>query len=751
MKKINKYDNGGDPPVKQPDYLQYKGPNYFMEGNPIYDLETYQKAITRDSTALADAFFPSWMFEEMKRLQLNRQLRNKKKPYTEAEIRDLNLIGKQYTGPAVDMDMFMQQYMERGIDDKAYGGKAIPKAGFGNMFKTLGQQIKTGLAGAVQGATGGILPATRLLRPELRQEYADEMKMGSLFGGALGMLGGAGLFKGASLAGIGGGASPSLLQSGQNILGGGALSSSGLNFAPNTFNAIYGSGINPAMMNPSLAGQASAGFGFNNLFNMGSNFGIGNNPGLGAANDILSFYQQGQEGMQNMAMGGRAGKMPTFEEFYYSQPGFSGMETLGEFFNRLAIESAEKKKKKFGMDDVFMYNQGGKATNMKQDMGQDINVESGELLMSNIGGRFQSMNPKAPIKEVMPGVSMVQGNQSNDNVPIKIPDGETKVFSKRLGYADKGLELVQKYKDLEATPDSDDFIGQQTKKFELSKIRKQLEELFQEQERAKSKQIAKRTKNVSGTDIPQAGLGLGVFLKTVALPAAKKFLAKEGVKQAGNFLMQNAGNLYNLGVGAFGKDPQTFNIDDYVPDYNPDPKLTKINTKNILGPMYDELASSRYAINRSGGTPEEIIQGNMLLNAKGLNKIGAAESKAEALQRNLDLGVYDTGFKAAVNKGLQGLNLAGINEQRLGQRNEFFKEGIQGLQNYFTGRRNEDFIGDIYNQRYGNLPGSQLGTGNTNFDMQYGFGQYNPNMPAPSFNPSSFTGDNLFSGFTLGN
>jgi hypothetical protein len=100
MKKINKYDNGGDPPVKQPDYLQYKGPNYFMEGNPIYDLETYQKAITRDSTALADAFFPSWMFEEMKRLQLNRQLRNKKKPYTEAEIRDLNLVGKQYTGPA---------------------------------------------------------------------------------------------------------------------------------------------------------------------------------------------------------------------------------------------------------------------------------------------------------------------------------------------------------------------------------------------------------------------------------------------------------------------------------------------------------------------------------------------------------------------------------------------------------------------------------------------------------------------------
>ena len=131
MKKINKYDNGGDPPVKQPDYLQYKGPYYFNAGSPAYDMETYQKAITRDSTALADAFFPSWMFDEMKRLQLNRQLRNKIKPYTYAEIRDLNLVGEQYTGPAVDMDMFMQQYMESGIDDQAYGGEVSEYKGGG--------------------------------------------------------------------------------------------------------------------------------------------------------------------------------------------------------------------------------------------------------------------------------------------------------------------------------------------------------------------------------------------------------------------------------------------------------------------------------------------------------------------------------------------------------------------------------------------------------------------------------------------
>ena len=376
---------------------------------------------------------------------------------------------------------------------------------------------------------------------------------------------------------------------------------------------------------------------------------------------------------------------------------------------------------------------GGRATNMKQDMGQDINVESGELLMSDMGGKFQSMNSKAPIKEVMPGVSMVQGNQSNDNVPIKIPDGETKVFSKRLGYADKGLELVNQYKELEKTPDSNDFIGQQTKKFELNKIRKKLEELFQEQESSKSKQIAKRTKNVPGTDIPQAGAGLGVFLKTIALPAAKKFLASEGAQAAGNFLLQNAGNLFNLGAGAFAPNPQNYNINDFMPDYNPDPNLAKIDTKSILSPMYQNLASSRYAINQSGGTPAEIIQAQMALNAKGLNQIGAAESKAGALQNQMQLGLYDTGFKAATTKGLQGLKLAMMNEQRLGQRPGFFKEGLEGFQNYFTGKRNEDFIGDIYNQRYGDLAGtgtlSGTGTG-SGFNFSLG------NMSQPSLGSS---------------
>tara|TARA_R100000951_G_scaffold29079_2_gene24960 strand:- start:17191 stop:19899 length:2709 start_codon:yes stop_codon:yes gene_type:complete len=144
---MKKYENGGDPPVKQPEYLQYKGANYFNEGNPAYDLETYQDAITRDSLTLSNALFPGWDFETAKRLQLNRQLRNKIQSYTNAEIKDLNLVGKQYTGPAVDMDMFMQQYMESGIDDQAYGGE-IPQYKGGGLWANIHAKRKRIAAGS---------------------------------------------------------------------------------------------------------------------------------------------------------------------------------------------------------------------------------------------------------------------------------------------------------------------------------------------------------------------------------------------------------------------------------------------------------------------------------------------------------------------------------------------------------------------------------------------------------------------------
>ena len=216
--------------------------------------------------------------------------------------------------------------------------------------------------------------------------------------------------------------------------------------------------------------------------------------------------------------------------------------------------------------------------------------------MSDTGGKFQSMNPKAPIQEVMPGVSLVKGNQGNDNVPIKIPDGETKVFSKRLGYADKGLELIEQYKQLESSPDPADFIGQQTKKFQLKKIKQQLEKLFKEQESSKSKQIAKRT---GSANIPKAGLG-DLFQK------GKDFFGnnKDTFKNIGNFALENSDILYNLGMGAFSKDPQLYSAGDYFPDYNPNPDFGKIDKAGILSTLGSEVDTARYNIMKSGGSPE---------------------------------------------------------------------------------------------------------------------------------------------------
>ena len=621
MKRINKYENGGDPPKKHKDYLQYN-PNYPFTGwvDSPYSYERLQNRITEDSLLLQDSWFPS--NELMRNLQINREYRDKVKPYTKEELYDLKYEGDQ---------------------SKAYGGRAIPQAGFGDMFKKLGQQIKTGLAGGIEGVTGGILPATKLLRPELRQTYADEMKMGNLFGSTVGFLGGAGLFSGAGAANA-------------------ATSAAGMSSVPgaNTFNALYGSGINPAMMNPSLAGQASTAgaSGFGNLFNLGSNFGVGN-----TASGMFNIYQQGQEGM---AMGGRA-------------------------------------------------------TNMKQDMGQDINVESGELLMSAEGGQFQSMNPKAPVKEVMPGVSLVQGNQSNDNVPLKLPDGETMVFSKRLGYADKGLELVNQYKELEKTPDSNDFIGQQTKKFQLKRIKDKLQKLFREQESSKSKKIAKKTGN---PQIPGAGLG-DLFTK------AKGFLQSDGFKQFGNkaleFAKDNPEAIYNIGQGLFAKDIPQIDASQYMTQFEPDPSLTKIDMGALMAPIRNQVASSQYNILRGGGTPAEKIAASMQLSGKAGSQLAAQEAKGQMLQNQLGLNIFERQAEIDRNNKMLALRLDMMNEQRGAARDMFFKEAVGDIGQYVGAKREENFMADLYNQRFGSptTTGGNAGTG-TGFNFSLG------NMSQPS-------------------
>jgi len=706
---MNKYKNGGDPPKKHKDYLQYN-PNYPFTGwvDSPYSYERLQNRITEDSLLLQDSWFPS--NELMRNLQINREYRDKVRPYTKEELYDLKYEGDQ---------------------SKAYGGRAIPQAGFGDMFKKLGQQIKTGLTGAVEGVTGGLVPATKLLRPELRQTYADEMKMGNLFGSTVGFLGGAGLFSGAGAANA-------------------ATSAAGMSSVPgaNTFNALYGSGINPAMMNPSLAGQASTAgaSGFGNLFNLGSNFGVGN-----TASGMFNIYQQGQEGF---AMGGRVTNPPFMSAMNRPKDVFTGplaepnekinalkseIARLEESFNSAqrvqtargsssftptmrgissqAIKAQEELKRLTGKN----YAQGGKATNMKQDMGQDINVESGELLMSAEGGQFQSMNPKAPIKEVMPGVSLVQGNQSNDNVPLKLPDGETMVFSKRLGYADKGLELVNQYKELEKTPDSNDFIGQQTKKFQLKRIKDKLQKLFREQERSKSKKIAKKTGN---PQIPGAGLG-DLFTK------AKGFLQSDGFKQFGNkaleFAKDNPEAIYNMGQGLFAKDIPQIDASQYMTQFEPDPSLTKIDMGALMAPIRNQVASSQYNILRGGGSPAEKIAASMQLSGKAGSQLAAQEAKGQMLQNQLGLNIFERQAEIDRNNKMLALRLDMMNEQRGAARDMFFKEAVSDMGQYQTSKRGEEFMADLYNQRFGTptTTGGNAGTG-TGFNFSLG------NMSQPS-------------------
>ena len=535
----------------------------------------------------------------------------------------MDFVPTEYKKIGENTIQFMNEIaMQDQINNMAkYGGNMkkynnIPNAGFGDMFKKLGKQIKSGGAGIIEGVTGGLVPATQFLPESQRIAYGDEAMMGSRFGTALGVLGGAGAFK----------------------------APTGL--APTTNIGSFAS-----------AGPSSS------AFSLGNNFGLGN-----VGSGMFNMYQdETQQMLDGYAMGGK--------------------------------------------------------TSMQQNIGQDINVESGELLMSAKGGQFQSMNPKAPIKELMPGVSMVQGNQSNDNVPIKIPDGETMVFSKRLGYADKGLELIQQYKDLEGSPNPEDFIGQQTKKFQLKRIKDKLQKLFKEQEGSKSKKIAQRTGN---PQIPGANLG-DLFTK------GKDFLKSDGFKAFGNqaidFAKDNPDVLYNLGMGMLGKDPQAFNAADYTTQYNPNPSMTNIDIGAITSPINNQTAATRYAINNSGASPLEIIAANMNVGSKAGTQLASTEARGQMLENQLNLGVYDNMFKAQQSNNLLNMRTDLMNRQMATMRPGFFKEGLSGIRNYRMGQKGEDLLAQAYQNRFGVPNSTSSGTG---FNFSLG------NMGAPKLDVGEF-------------
>jgi len=135
---MKQYNNGGKAPKKKPSLLQYD-PSSDAFGNPAYDLETYQKAITRDSLALEDILSPGPiskffgleenMFADYgvgsdlaRQLQINRSNRDQIKGYTAKDIERMNYYMPEE--PSTNFDAFLKSYEESGINDKAYGGKA---------------------------------------------------------------------------------------------------------------------------------------------------------------------------------------------------------------------------------------------------------------------------------------------------------------------------------------------------------------------------------------------------------------------------------------------------------------------------------------------------------------------------------------------------------------------------------------------------------------------------------------------------
>jgi hypothetical protein len=584
MKKYNNYNQGGEPPKKHKDYLQYIQ-DYPFTGwaDSPHDLGALQNAITRDSTLLQGSWFPD--NDLMRNLQINREYRDKVKPYTEDELHDLRYEGNQ---------------------NLAYGGRAIPQAGWGDLWKKFGKNIGTGLAGVADSLTMGILPMEKIVGKNAMEEYGDSFKMGKRFGTAVGILGGAGAFSAAGAAGAAGGA------------GAGATGATG------------------------AAGTASSAGGSGFLGNMGNILGGGSGGGSTLQNvggDLFNMFQQESSGMMS--------DNPTSNPYSYLNYGQGN------------------------------YAQGGKATSMKQDIGQDANVESGEIMFSAKGGQFQSLNPNAPINEIVPGVSEVSGNVKDDGVPVNLPgDDTTFILSKRLGYADKAKKLIQQYKDLFNQKDTGDVIADEGKKMTLSQIKRKIVGYYREQEKEKQE------KGLANKPL-QAGLGEW-FQK------GKDWLGTESGQNATNFLGQNIGTLTNLGRAAFSKDAVPYNAGDYTTQYIP--QEFNVDTAAIMNPINQSEAATRYAINRGGGSAADIIQGNLATTAKiapmkanTLGKLGLMENQFMADQ-------YLKGYEADVaNKELE-LQMRGFNEKRGLARQGHLNEGLTGLQEYFTGRRKEKFM-----------------------------------------------------------
>ena len=188
MKKINKYDNGGDPPKKKPVQLQFDPSSPFNPyGSPGYSIDVYNAAITRDSTALEDMLQPGLLARMMgydeplmtsdyadelsKRLLINRVNRNYLKPYTKEELDKINL--RKNGGKSMDVD-YEAEGGEVVIGDisvnRKYNGGTAKQYKGANMF----------MLGGPRHEKGGI--GIKVNSEEPSYVFTDRLKVGGMKG-----------------------------------------------------------------------------------------------------------------------------------------------------------------------------------------------------------------------------------------------------------------------------------------------------------------------------------------------------------------------------------------------------------------------------------------------------------------------------------------------------------------------------------------------------------------------------------------
>ena len=227
----------------------------------------------------------------------------------------------------------------------------------------------------------------------------------------------------------------------------------------------------PTALNTIAPGAGTA------LSMVGQSFGSGL-EGAGITQDISTDPQSSMGsqfgGMLNMmAMMNPSGGAGQFTQ-NMGESGF--MQGLGQLFSG--------QMKHGGMN--YKYGQGG----MPQQA--DVEVESGEVIQTQ-GGAPVSYNSKAPVQSIGASGFKVGGKESHakGGVPMTMPNGETKVFSKKnAADAERLLKLIAQ---AEKGVESSDFITRSTAELDLKKHTRQLEEKFAQQQEENGNQTNANT------------------------------------------------------------------------------------------------------------------------------------------------------------------------------------------------------------------------------------------------------------------